>query len=219
MRVRMYSILRCICSHSAAHSYPPESHACRLCNYHSNCSGDESHDLRGFTHITNIWWRTSIWWQPCILMFGHTQARQRLRTLVPLLVTCNYVAMMSLIFCTGWRLHDAKRLESAGKCLAVWNTNMLICEQWLKGKCFSMPPPPNPPQPPLLMFTSTELRLKERPTEWVSGRLTQPWRTCWILAVWQADRPAPEPWVDREEGKIKGGRIGTITLFPQKRHF
>lgn len=114
---------------------------------------------------------------------------------MPLLVTCNYVAMMSLIFCIGWKLRDAERLESAGKCLAVWNTNMLICEQWLKGKCFFHS---TPPANVYLHRVETEWKT-DRPTDWLSGRLTQPWRTCRILAAWQADRPAPGPWVEREE--------------------
>lgn len=124
---------------------------------------------------------------PCSLPHKHTQRRS---SLVPLLVTCNYVAMMSLIFCIGWKLRNAERLESAGKCLAVWNTNMLICEQWLKGKCFSMQPPP----PLQLMLTSTELRLKGRLTDWLTG-----WLTGWFspdghVGSWLPDRPIYRPW-------------------------
>ena len=130
------------------------------CKYHSNSCGDNSHDLSLFyTHNEHmlVFEHKFTFTGVHPRCFTHRRA-QRSWSLVPLLVTCNYVAMMSLISCIGWKLRNAERLESAGKCLAVRNTNTLICEQWLKGKCFSM-------HPPLLMFTSAELRLKGRVTD------------------------------------------------------
>lgn len=178
-------------THSAARWDSLVVHADR--EYHSHCPGDESHDLCCFAPIMNICWCTSMWAQmhralPRTLTHKHAQRHRRL---VPLLVTCNYVAMMSLIFCIGWKRRDAEWLESAGKCLAVWNTNMLICEQWLKGKCFSMPPPAN------VYLNRVET---ERKAGWLTGRLTQPWWTRRILAARQASGPALGPQVDRGRG-------------------
>lgn len=99
--------------------------------------------------------------------------------------------MMSLIFCIGWKRRDAEWLESAGKCLAVWNTNMLICEQRLKGKCFSM-------HPPLLMFTSTESRLKGRLAGWLAGWLSPDGHVGSWLPDSPMDRPRG-PRTDREQ--------------------
>ena len=172
--MRMYSILCYLYCHSAACAYSLESHACRLQVSLTFAWGLNPMISTDF-HTLNICWYTSIWtWTGAHTRvlphsFPHKDAQRR-SSLVPLLVTCNYVAMMSLIFCIGWKLRNAERLESTGKCLAVWNTNMLICEQWLKGKCFSMHPP--------LMLTSIKLRLKGRLTDWLTDwvidRLTQP---------------------------------------------
>lgn len=105
------------------------------CNYHSECLGRG--DRVGVNPvISNVLTYVG---EP---VFDHKEKShvpsQTSSPMAPesLPVTCNYVAMMSSIFCTGRELHDAERLESAGKCLVVWNTNMLICEQWVKGKCF-----------------------------------------------------------------------------------
>lgn len=59
-------------------------------------------------------------------------------SLVSLLVTCNYVAMMSLIFCIGWKPPDAERLgelESAALCGILIRS---FARHWLNGKCFSL---------------------------------------------------------------------------------
>lgn len=149
--------------------------------HHSDCLGDKSYDLHCFAHKMNICCLTSIWRQTYARVYWHSLTHKhakRRRSLAPLLVTCNYVAMMSLIFCTGWKLCNVKQLASTGKCLAVWNINVLICERWQKGKYFSiqLPSPANV----YLHRVESEGKL----TDWVFRRLTQPWWTCQIQVSW-----------------------------------
>lgn len=184
------------------------------CMHHSDCLGDKSYDLHCFAHKMNICCLTSIWRQTYARVYWHSLTHKhakRRRSLAPLLVTCNYVAMMSLIFCTGWKLRNVKQLASTGKCLAVWNINVLICERWQKGKYF----PYNFPLP--LMFTFTELSLKENwLTECFAGWLSPDGHVRSRLAGWQANGPALGPWLDGEEKEEKkinnGGRKGMIGL-------
>lgn len=155
----------------------------------------------------NICWCASIWIQTRTRAhkYSHILLHSRMhRSLVPLLVTCNYVAMMSLIFCIGWKLPDAERLESTGKCRAGWNTNMLICEHWLKGKCFSMHPRCwcLPPQ-------GWNWR-EDRPTDWLSDWLNDwvsEWLAGWLspdrhVGSWLPDKPIDRPrgpeWTERK---------------------
>lgn len=199
----MYSIPCYLYSHSAARSHSPESHAGRLQVSLRWLGGWIPWSPLFYTHNEHMLVYKYLNTNACTQEHSHVplthKHAQRHRSLVPLLVTCNYVAMMSLIFCIGWKLHDAERLESAGKCLAVWNTNMLICEQRLKEKCFSMQ---TPPAYVYLHRVETEGKTKWA-TEWVAGWVSPDGH----VGSWPPDRPIDRPrgpeWTERRRRKRK----------------
>lgn len=96
---------------------------------------------------------------------------------------------------------NAEWLESAGKCLAVWNTNVLVSERQLRRRRSLLP-----------MFISTARR-QDGPADWLAGWLAE-WVAGWISRdghVRSELSHSPEPaggscWTGRERKHAIGVR-------------